>query len=153
MATRANIGDVLEVVVPEGRIYLHYLGTHREYGDGVAVCTTRFPKPVAVSEDLFRDSYVVFYPVRAAVSRGLARVIGQLPSPGVPRRLRRPGARHGTKVETWIIEEDSREEMRRQLSEEDLRLPLAVIWNHEFLVQRVLEGWRPESEGKNNDAR
>lgn len=138
----------MEAIVPEGKIYLHYRGIHPEYGDGVAVCTTRFPNRVAVSEDLFRDSYVVFYPARAAVSRGLVKVIGHLPSPGLPGRLRRPGARHGTNVETWIIEEDSREEMRRRLSEEELRLPLAVIWNHELLVQRVLEGWRPENEGR-----
>jgi hypothetical protein len=148
MAKRARVGDVLEVVVPEGKIYLHYLGAHPEYGDGVAVCPTIFQSPVAVTESLFRDSYFVFYPARAAVSRRFASVIGQLPSPGLPGRLRRPGAQHGSKVETWIIEEDSREEVKRQLSDEELRLPVAVIWNHEFLVQRVLEGWRPEHEGR-----
>lgn len=48
--------------MPRGRIYLHYLGVHPEYGDGVAVCPTRFPSPVAVAAGLFTDSYVVFYP-------------------------------------------------------------------------------------------
>jgi hypothetical protein len=148
MAKRSRVGDVLEVAVPEGTIYLHYLGVHPEYGDGVAVCPKRFPSPVPVDEKLFGNSYVVFYPARAAVLRGLAKVVGQLPSRDLPRRLRRPGARLGSKVETWIIEEDSREEVKRLLSDEDLRLPLAVIWNHELLVQRVLEGWRPENEGR-----
>lgn len=134
--------------MPEGRIYLHYLGVHPEYGDGVAVCPKRFPGPVVVEERLFDSSYVVFYPARSAVVRGLAKVVGQLPSRGLPRRLRRPGARLRGKVETWIVEEDSREEVKRLLSDEDLRLPLGVIWNHELLVQRVLEGWRPENEGR-----
>jgi hypothetical protein len=37
MAKRAKAGDVLELVTSEGRIYVHYLGTHAEYGDGIAV--------------------------------------------------------------------------------------------------------------------
>lgn len=134
--------------MPEGRIYLQYLGTHREYGDGVAVSPTAFPCPVPVAENVFGDSYVVFYPARAAVARGLAKVVGWLPPRGIPTRLRRPGARLGSKVETWIIEDDSREEVKRQLMEDDLRIPLAVIWNHELLLQRVREGWRPENEGR-----
>jgi hypothetical protein len=151
MGKRSRVGDVLEIAVPEGRLYLHYLGVHPQYGDGVAVCPKRFPDPVVVEEKLFDSSYVVFYPARAAVVRGLAKVVGQLPSRGLPRRLRRPGVRRGNKVETWIIEEDSREEMKRLLSEQDLRIPLSSIWNHEFLVQRVLEGWRPEHEGRADD--
>jgi len=37
--------------------------------------------------------------------------------------------------------------VKSTLSEEERRLPIAAIWNHEFLVQRVSEGWRPEMEG------
>lgn len=147
MARRAKVGDVLEVVVPEGNIYLHYLGAHPEYGDGVEVCPTKFPGSAPITESLFREGFVVFYPVRAAVGQGLAKVVGQLPSSGLPNRLRRPGARRGSRIISWIIEEDSHEEVKQQLTEEELRLPLAVIWNHEFLVQRVLEGWRPEQVG------
>lgn len=148
MVKRAKPGDVLEVEVPEGRIYLQFLGTHPEYGDGVAVRPTPSPAPAQVDEALFENSYILFYPARAAVNRGLANVVGWLPCGGIPRRLRRPGVRVGRRIETWVIEEGSQEETKRQLSEEELQLPLAVIWNHELLVQRVTEGWRPEHEGR-----
>ena len=147
MGKRAKPGDVLELTAVDGLIYAQYLGKHPEYGDAVALCPSKQPAPVPVSPDLFRDGYVTFYPAVAAVNRGLASVIGHLPSPGLPSRLRRPGARSGRKVETWIIEDSSHETVKTRLSDEERALPIAVIWNHELLVQRVSEGWRPEMEG------
>jgi hypothetical protein len=35
-----------------------------------------------------------------------------------------------------------------ELSEDDLQLPIAVIWNHELLTQRLLGGWDPRQEGR-----
>lgn len=148
MTKRAKPGDVLEVTAADGVIYTHYLGKHPEYGDAVAVCPTKHLKRVPVSPNLFHSGYVTFYPAVAAVNRGLAAVVGHLPSPGLPKRVRRPGARSGRKVETWIIEDDSRETVKDRLSDEDRELPIAVIWNHELLVQRVSEGWRPDMEGR-----
>jgi hypothetical protein len=149
MARRPTPGDVLELAVPDGVIYLHYLGKHVEYGDGVVVCLRKQAKRAPVSPDLFREGYVTFYPVIAAVGRGFAAVVGHLPSPGLPERLRRRGAISGRKVETWIIEDGSKEVVKQELSDEERQLPIASIWNHEFLVQRVNEAWRPEMEGRN----
>jgi hypothetical protein len=51
-------------------------------------------------------------------------------------------------VKTWIVEGRSTGEVTKHvLSEEERLLPIAAIWNHEFLVQRVATGWRPEKEG------
>ena len=141
-------GDVLALTATEGTIYVHYLGAHADYGDGIAVCPRAFVAPVPITDSLFDDGYVVFYPIRAAIAAGLAKTVGHLFARGLPARLRRPGARRGHKVETWIIEENSREEVKRYLSQDELQLPLAVIWNHEMLLQRVHEGWRPEHEGQ-----
>ena len=151
MAKRTNVGDVLAVELPEGLIYLHFVGTHREYGDGVAVCPTVLPGPVAVAKDLFRDSYFTFYPARAATNRGFAKVVGWLASPGIPARLRRAGVRVGTQIKTWIIEDGSNEELRHELSDAERQLPIAAIWNHEYLVQSVREGRRPEDGGRVHD--
>ena len=147
MAKRAKPGDILQVTTPDGLIYAHYLGRHPEYGDAIAVCPTKQTAAVPVSAELFRGGYVIFYPAVMSASRGLAAVVGHLSSPGLPKRMRRPGVRSGRKVETWIIEDDSRETVKEELSDEDRQLPIAVIWNHELLVQRVAEGWRPEMEG------
>jgi hypothetical protein len=149
MARRAKPGDVLVVTAPDGAVvYLHYLGKHQEYGDGVAVCPAKQVTYVDANAELFRGSYVTFFPVVAAVAQGLASVVGHLPSPGLPKRVRRPGARSASKVETWIIEDGSVEVVKRELSDAERKLPIAVIWNRDLLVQRVSEGWRPEMEGR-----
>jgi len=147
MAKRPKSGDVLELTTPSGRIYLHYLGKHVDYGEGVAVCTAIHPATPPIGPDLFLDGYVTFYPVVAAAARGLAAVVGHLPSSGLPTRLRRPGARLGGEVRSWIIEDPSGEVVKQRLSAEELRLPIAVIWNQALLTQRVAEGWRPEMDG------
>jgi hypothetical protein len=146
MARRAKVGDVLELVSSDGLMYVQYAGRHAEYGDGIAVCPMKHEDRVQIGPELFRAAYVTFYPANAAIARGLAEVVGHLPSPGLPKRFRRPGVRSGSKVETWVIEDASGEIVKRALSEEERRLPIAVIWNHELLEQRVAEGWRPEME-------
>jgi hypothetical protein len=100
------------------------------------------------TEQAFSDSYVAFYPVTAAVARGLIEVIGYLTPPNLPSRVRRPGARSGRRINTWIIDSGTDEVVKSKLSDDDLRLPIAVIWNHEMLTQRVLEGWNPADEGR-----
>jgi hypothetical protein len=109
MATRAKAGDVLEWVTRDGRIYLYYVGKHVEYGDGIAVCPTKYTDRARVAPELFRSGYVTFYPASAAVAQGFAEVIGRLPSPGLPQRFRRAGVRSSSsgKVETWVIEDTS----------------------------------------------
>ncbi len=149
MAKRTKPGDVLRLKTADTKaVYLHYLGRHPEYGDGAAVCPSQHDVEVEMSADLFRGSYVTFFPVAAAVAKGLASVVGHLPSPGLPKRVRRPGARSASKVETWIIEDGANEVVKQKLSAVERELPIAVIWNHELLLQRVAEGWRPEMEGR-----
>ena len=139
----------MEVATSDGAaVYLHYLGKHPDYGDAVTVCPAKKAPNNEVTAELFRGGYVTFFPATAAVSQGLASVRGQLPSAGIPQRLRRPGARSANKVETWIIEDGASEVVKRELSEADRELPIAVIWNLELLLQRVSEGWRPAMEGR-----
>jgi hypothetical protein len=147
MTKRAKAGDVLGVSTPDGVICLQYLRKHAEYGDAVTVCTVKQTEPVTISTVLFGGGYVAFYPATAALARGMAKIIGHLPPPGLPSRLRRPGVRLGRDVKTWVIEEPTRDVVRERLSEEERLLPIGVIWNHELLIQRVGEGWRPEMEG------
>lgn len=147
MGKRLRAGDVLEVTAPGGLLYLRYLGKHPEYGDAIEVCPVQQASRPGVLDRLFLSAYVTFYPATGAVARGLARVIGHEDCGGVPTVLRRPGARVGSMVKTWIVEGGGRESMKHELSADDLRIPIAVIWNHELLLQRVSEGWRPEREG------
>jgi hypothetical protein len=146
---RPVVGDVVGIVLVEGVVCLQYLGKHPEYGDAVAVCPEVQPAGVKIEPMLFKDAYITFYPLTTAVTRGFAKTIGHLPSVfEVPRRLRRAGVRLNGQIETWVIEDPPREEVvKRKLSTEDLLLPIASIWNHEFLLERIAARWRPETVG------
>jgi hypothetical protein len=145
---RVKPGDVLLLNVAGGVAYLHYLGRHPEYGDAVLVSRRLDERQASVTDRTFLSGYVAFYPVTAAVAQSLVEVIGHLPPPNLPRRLRRPGARSGRRIDTWIIENGTGETVKSKLSDDELQLPIAVIWNHELLAQRVAEGWNPAQEGR-----
>lgn len=83
----------------------------------------------------------------AALAQGFAEVVGHLPPLALPQQLRRPGVRSGRRIDTWIIENGNTELVKSKLSDEELKFPIAVIWNHELLVQRLREGWEPTKEG------
>lgn len=146
MGVKPKAGDILEVKTPAGHVYLHYLGKHREYGDAVAVGVHRRDHPGTIDAALFHGAYVTFYPATAAAAQGLATVVGHTPSPGVPVKWRRAGAMAGNRVVTWVIEDGTREVVKAELSEDERHIPVASIWNHEFLLKRVAAGWRPENE-------
>lgn len=151
MTTQRNklkAGDVLEFPVGNRFAYLHYIGKHPEYGEAVIVCPRLVERQTSMDSGFFADGYVTFYPAALAPAHGLAEVVAHLPPPGVPTRLRRAGRRSGIRVETWIIEDGSREVVKSALSEEELRLPIAGIWNHDYLIQRIAEGWNPMNEGR-----
>jgi hypothetical protein len=140
-------GDILEITAPKGTAYIQFIGVHEEYGDAILVEPRLYTTPVANMASLFQDGYVSFYPARLAAKKTMARVIGHSSPPRMPDRLRRPGARHGRTIETWVIEEGRDEQVRKQLTSQELNLPIAAIWNHEFLIERIAEGWRPTHEG------
>lgn len=144
---RAKPGDILELRVDDHFAYLHYIGKHPEYGDAILVGSLLKERQASITAQIFSRGYVAFYPAVSAVAQGLVEVVAQLPPPKLPERLRRAGARSGSCVDTWIIEDESGEIVKAQLSEEELRLPIAAIWNHELLVQRISEDWDPSREG------
>ena len=147
---RVKAGDVLELKVGDRFAYLHYIGRHSEYGDAVLVKRELYDQQMPPADVRFAGEYVAFYPVTAAVAHGLVEIVAHLPPPQLPERLRRAGVRSGRRVRTWIIESSSGEVVKTHLSEEELRLPIAAIWNHELLVQRIAEGWNPADEGRHS---
>jgi len=149
---RAKLGDVVRFKTPKGFAYLQFIGRHPEYGDAVLVSSDLHGELNDISAEIFRDSYVTFYPLSAAVAQGLVEVTSNLTPPKMPNRFRRAGARFGDRISTWIVEDGSSETVKARLSDEDLRLPIAAIWNHEFLTQRLMERWNPLKEGYRDDS-
>jgi hypothetical protein len=148
---RVKVGDVLELRVGKHFAYLHYIGRHPDFGDAVLVSPRLYDRQVKPTE-VFSDGYVAFYPAGAAVAQELVGVAGNFPPIAMPRRFRRWGAMSGDRVTTWIISDDSGEIVKSVLSKKDLQLPILGIWNHEYLIERIAEGWRPEHEGRDRES-
>jgi hypothetical protein len=139
---------VLEVQVPAGLAYLQYLGRHSDYGDAVSVSPTVMQTRPAITKTLFDGDYATFYPAHAAVAQGLVTAVGHIDGASMPKAWRRAGMRSPRGVESWILEDASGETPLRELSEEEQRLPIVAVWNHNYLIARILEGWRPEKAGR-----
>lgn len=149
---RLKPGDVLQIQLENSYSYIQFVGKHADYGDVIRVLSRRYPipchDPAAIAND---TGYLAFYPAQAALRHDLVLIVGTVALPDgvdIPTVLRRRGNidRHG-KVLTWIIERDGIDTVREVLSDEERALPIASIWNHEMLLWRISENWRPEQLG------
>jgi hypothetical protein len=145
-------GDILEVSCKSGVAYVHYVGKHRDYGDTIFVYPEVFRRqPNELASLDGRAGYITFYPAGAAVRQGLAKIVGSTPLPPgvqVPDVFRREAATSRTgEVTSWIVVRDGREALKRNLTAGEKQLPIASVWNHEYLVDRIVERWHPEQEG------
>jgi hypothetical protein len=147
-----QIGQVLEIETPRGLAYVQYVSRHTKYGDTIRVLPGLFKaRPLEFSELARERGYFTFYPVKLAAARGLISVVAKELIPSgleAPRRMRRPvGIARNGRVLTWFIMGDDANFGRHELTPEERRLPIAEIWNHEFLVDRLARGWSPETDG------
>ncbi len=124
-------------------VYVQFVGTHPDYGDAVRVEPRVHHLPPSTFDDLFRDGYFTFYPARLAVRKGVMRIAGHGTAPQMPAMWRRAGARRGTAIETWVIETAVSEQVTSDLTPAQRSLPIAAIWNHAMLLERVATGWHP----------
>jgi hypothetical protein len=145
-------GDLLELETPRGLAYVQYTGKHPKYGGAIRVFPGLFfeTRPQDWNSLLSHESYFTFYPVGAAAWHGLVKIVANLPLPPeglFPARFRRSGwiTKEG-KVTLWFICEGDQETRRTELSAEEKKLSIASIWNHEFLIDSLVEEWRPEQE-------
>jgi hypothetical protein len=151
---RPRFGDVFEVRTPRGLAYLQYTSKHPVYSDTVRVLPGLFvtrPSPVELASLSTQKGYFTFYLVSLAVRHGLVEIAGHFPVPpglDAPSVLLRAGfTTPEGKVMAWVLEEGSKETvLKRALSLEEKHLPRAQMWNHEALVHRLAEQWRPEHE-------
>lgn len=148
---RIRAGHVIEIGVPGGTAYAQYVGEHPSLGGTLLLDPTVQAEPLPdTSRFDGTRGYYVFYPVRAAVRAGLVTVHSAAPlgDAAVPERLRRAGARSPDgRVLTWVVVDRSGQSVFERLEDEQRMLPIGAIWNHEMLVHRIAEGWRPEREG------
>ncbi len=151
---KARFGDVFEVRTPQGLAYLQYTSKHPEYSDTVRILPGLFktrPSPDELAALTTQEGYFTFYLVSLAVRHGLVELIGNYPIPAgleAPSKLLRAGFRTSEgKALAWFLWDGTHETLlKRELTPEEQRISLAQMWNHEFLVHRLAEQWRPEHE-------
>lgn len=80
---RPKIGDVIEIDTGQGLAYAHYSHQHSMYGGLLRVFSdlkTERPTDLAAAV-AGEPTFMTFFPLRAAVSRGLVSIAGHVPLP------------------------------------------------------------------------
>jgi hypothetical protein len=152
---KVGIGDLIEINTNKGFAYALYTHRHDKpprFGALLRVFDelhSSRPRDINdVASGLVR--LTLFFPLQAAVDRGLVEVIGNV---SVPESLQAfPTFRSGMvnpqtkKVESWWLWNGEREWPVGALTPEQRMLPIRGVWNDAILVQRIEEGWRPEND-------
>jgi hypothetical protein len=142
-------GEILEVPIGAQFGYVQYLGSHREHGDAILVNPKLHVRQSSFGAGFFSSGYVTFYPACLAVTQRRAEVVAQSPPPKFPKRYRRPRAvLSDGAVESWVIEGGWRDIVKNKLSDEERKMPIANVLNHEQLSSQIAKGWTPENDSR-----
>lgn len=152
MAHRAKIGDILEIPIANGLAYAQYTHQHPTHGGLIRVFDTIFDSRPNDLSELVKGPvrFSTFLPVRAAVSRGIFKVIGH--HEVAPFNQRFPIFRNGIedpktkKVSVWWFWDGEKEWKVGEIRPEERKMPIVGVWNATMLVKRIEEGWRPEND-------
>jgi hypothetical protein len=141
-------GEILEVSVGNRFGYVQFIGEHREYGDAILVNPALHDRQAHFPTGFFSTGYVTFYPAGVSVSNKLVEVVAQSSPPRLPKRFRRPKAERDGAVESWVIEGGWRKVVKQTLSDEERKLPIASVWEHASLREKIASGWTPETDSR-----
>lgn len=146
------IGDIVEIDVAGGYCYAQITHKNKMYGELLRVASGIRSGRVDNLEDLMGAdiAFTIFFPLGAAVKRGLVRIVGNVP---VPKHLSTfPTFRAGMvnpktqKVDDWWLWDGEREWRVGQLTPEQKEFPIRSIWNDTLLRERIEAGWRPSAD-------
>lgn len=154
MATKATIGDVVEIPTKLGTAYAqfsHYHDQPPKFGALLRVLPGVFkerPKnlgAIVAGKELF----FAFFPIQAAINRGIVRVVGREPIPSRAQQF--PLFRAGNinsvtgRVEQWWLWNGAKSWKIDSLSDDQLDLPIEEVVNDTMLIRRIEQGWTPRN--------
>lgn len=155
MPKRIKIGDVVEIKTKNGMAYAQFVYKHDrppKYGALIRVLPGNFSKRPASFSELVkkRERFVVFFPLGAAVNRGLVTVVANEAIPEHAKKFpifRVGGLRdqHG-KVKSWSLWDGQRTWKVGELTPAQRKLPISGIVNLTALVMRIDSDWTPEKD-------
>lgn len=148
---RAKIGDVIEIPTSKGLAYAQYTHQHRTHGGLIRVFDAVFETRPGDFSEVVKGPvrFSTFFPVRAAVSRGIFKVVAH--EKIAPHNQPFPIFRNGVpdpktkKVAVWWLWDGEKSWKVGEITPEQRKLPIEEVLNDTMLVQRIEEGWRPET--------
>jgi hypothetical protein len=143
---RPQIGDVIEIETPRGLAYAQYTHEHRDpprYGSLLRVLPGLYEMRPAefatlVAED---ERFWVFFPLRAATRRQIARIVANESVPEAKRPFPVFRARNGVGASWWMW--DGKREWRARRGDTWTPRALSSVWNDTLLIERIADGWTP----------
>jgi len=152
MAKRCKIGDIIEIQTPIGLAYAHYTHRHPDMSALLRVLPGEFPArptdlaPLVAANERFH----VFFPLQAAVNRGIFEVVANLPVPAAAQQfpLFRTAWRDlkTGKALQWFLWDGEKSWKVDRLTSESRKLSLKEIYNDTLLIERIETEWTPESD-------
>jgi hypothetical protein len=152
---KVQIGDLVEVKTKKGFAYALYTHSHDKrprFGAMLRLFDELYPSRPANLNAIVsgRVRLSIFFPLQAAVDRGLVEVIGRV---SIPKSLQTfPIFRTGMvnpqtkKVDSWWLWDGEHEWRIGELTPEQRTLPIRGVWNDTILIQRIEEGWSPDND-------
>lgn len=149
---RIRIGDIIEIPTPKGFAYAQFINEHKRYGPLLRVfCGLHDGRPTDPTQSMVGEvQFVCFFPLRAAIRQKIVSVVARDAVP--PEAAEFPVFRAGVvdpttgKVAVWWLWDGEREWRVGTLSDEQRSLPIRGVWNDTLLIERILAGWRPQTD-------
>lgn len=155
---KVKIGDIVEIPLPGGEFayaqFTHYHQAPPRYGALLRVFTGAHESHREKFEDLpgSEVQFVTFFPLQAAVNKGLVRIVFNLPVP--PEAQKFPTFRVSGLIDpttrralSWGIWDGEKEwKVKGELTDEQRKLPILEGINDTLLVERIISRWTPEMD-------
>jgi hypothetical protein len=148
---RIKFGDIFEIATPKGLAYGQYLLRHKEYGALVRMFSGFHERrPDELGETIGDVQFTIFFPLQAAVNKDIVTIVGNAPIP--PEASTMPIFRSGSvhpatgKVEVWWFWDGEKEWRVGTITPEQRKMPIRGVCNDTYLIDRLVEGWRPEND-------
>jgi hypothetical protein len=149
---KPKVGDIIEIPTSKGLGYAQYTHQHPQFGGLIRVFDALFQRRPDDFGSLVEGPlrFSTFFPLHAAVNKGIFKVVGhrEVARPNRPFPIFRNGVSDPKtkKVAVWWFWDGQKEWQVGKITPEQRKLPIQGIWNDTMLVQRIEEGWRPETD-------
>jgi hypothetical protein len=155
---KIRIGDIIEIKTTKGIAYAIYTHRHVDrprYGPLIHIFDHLYESRPDCLADILKNSvlFATFFPLGAAVNRGLVEVVGNITVP--PELSEFPVFRSGIPdqnpqnpriVKVWWLWDGKNEWRVGDLTPVQRTYPLRGIWNFSLLIERIEKRWRAEDD-------